>query len=151
MTDEQMFAKDWLNRNYGDHMEIEALRNRLELLKNDIDRCTSVYGRADYQAYPDTKANREELLAKAADMNNFFEKRIMQLKKEDEITLQVIQRLESGIYRTILISRYINRLPWNKIQKNIKFERSNTYKLHSEALAKIYPYIREEIVGNDIS
>ena len=53
MTDKQAAAKDWLNRNYSKHEEIQALRMKLEDMRAGSVKAVSVPDVDKVQTQPD--------------------------------------------------------------------------------------------------
>ena len=61
----------------------------------------------------------------------------------DAQTMQVIEKVESPILRTILIERYINRLNWNQIKEKVHKDGGWVFELHRQAISAVMPYIPE--------
>ena len=141
MNQKQAFVQGYLNKYYPMYKEVEQLRQRIELLNDDLNKCVGNYEVSDYKSYPDPKAHREELLAKVGDMNTIFEKKVLDLKSMDEEILLVIDQLEDTPAKTVLIARYINRKPWKQIQKEVKYEKAQTHRYHLMGLDEAYPII----------
>lgn len=146
MNKKQTIAKNYLNKYYSYYRQLNLLRDRIELLNNDINRCTGNYEANDYKTYPNSKEHREELLAKASDMNSIFEEKVLELKAMDEEILSVIMQIEvkndkDETARDVLIARYINRMSWKEITKDISYERAQTFRYHLKGLDLAYPVI----------
>lgn len=143
MTDRQIKAKNWLNAFYPNYLELESLRERIEILNDDLNRCVGVMDRPDYQANSNGKEHREELLAEVADMYQIFENKSRILKLMDETILSAVMKIDEPIERTLLIYRYIDRNSWKEVSRKIKYERAQTFRIHLKALDDIYDYIEE--------
>ena len=141
MTEKQIMTRDWLNRYYPHYLEVEALRNRIELLNGDLNKCVGSYERSEIQANADSKGHREELLAEVSDLYNVFEQKNLALKKMDEEILDAIMKLETPMHRTILIFRYIDRMKWEKIDQKTSYSMRQVLRIHLDALDEIYPII----------
>ena len=150
MTEREEKAKEWLNRNFGKAMEIEALKRRLERMESDLERSVKPIRMREVQEEP-TGNSQEEKLAEYLDMQKMVELKILELGIEDQKTIKAILYVDSAIYRTILIERYVNRLSWKDIAKVMHFSPGggHFYHLHLEALSAVLPYIPEEVKRNE--
>lgn len=143
MTEREEKARDWLNRNYKKAEELEALRRRLEQFESYLEKVCKPIRLKEVQEIP-CGNSQEEKMAEYIDLSHDLGKQNMALARADSETLRVINMVESSTLRTILIERYINRLKWEKISKNVHLERSRVYDLHRQALSAVLPYIPEE-------
>lgn len=143
MNSRQMSAKRWLNRYYPQYLELNALRARIEKLNDDLNRCVGGYERSEIQSNGNGKERREEMLAEVSDLYEVFETKCRQLKKMDEEILQMIEKIDDVMLKTILIERYINHKSWEEINKLIKYSRAQTFRFHLQALDMVYIFIKE--------
>lgn len=141
MTENQQRAKDWLNRYYPHYLEVEALRDRIEVLNGDLNKCVGSYERSEIQINANGKEHREELLAEVSDLYNVFEQKNLALKKMDEEILDAIMKVNTPIHRTLLIFRYIDRFKWEKIDQKTSYSMRQVLRIHLDALDEIYPII----------
>lgn len=145
MTESEEKAKEWLNRNYVDSLELEALKRRLERMQSDIEKVCKPIKLREVQEGLGFGNNQEDKMADYMDMSGDLSNRYLQLLRKDGETLRVINKLDSQIYRTILIERYVNRLKWDQVLKHIHIDRSTLFRYHLQALSAILPFIPEEV------
>lgn len=144
MTEREEKAKEWLNRNFGKAMEIEALKRRLERMESELERSVRPIRLKEVQEESNGNS-QEEKLAEYIDMQKMVDVKILDLGVEDQKTIKAILNVDSAIYRTILIERYVNRLSWKQIAAVMHFSPGggHFYHLHLEALSAVLPYIPE--------
>lgn len=140
MTEREEKAKDWLNRNYGYALELDAIQRRLDKMQSEIEKCVKPIRLREVQEQPQGNGT-EEKLATWIDMSADLERKRYILLARDNETIKVIEKIESHILRTILIERYVNRRPWKKIEMLMPYERARIFDLHLQALSAIIPYI----------
>lgn len=143
MTEREEHAKEWLNRNYGLAMELDAIQHRLDRMQSDIEKATKPIRLREVQEQP-TGNSTEDKMADWIDMSADLERRRYVLLNQDKETLGVIENVQSSILRTILIERYVNRKTWRAICQFIPYERSRLFDLHVQALDAVLPFIPEE-------
>ena len=144
MTEREERAKEWLNRNYGIALEIQAIQRRLERMNADLEKVTRPLKIKEVIEANNPGNAQEDRLADYIDMSDDLSRRLMHLTRLDTETMDVINNIESPTLRTILIERYINRLRWKDISTVLHFERSRLFDLHVQALDAVLPYIPEE-------
>lgn len=139
------YAKDWLNRMIGKARLIESL----EVKREEVISSLSGIGKYDAEHIPaQTGENATEtknlIFSK---LSAEIEKNTMELMAEDARTLDVILMLEDSRFKSILIDRYLSRMPWMKIAIKHSYSLSWIYKLHDKAVEKVFPFIpKGEIV-----
>ena len=143
MTEREERAKDWLNRNYGYALELDAIQRRLDKMQSEIEKCVKPIRLREVQEQPQGNGT-EEKLATWIDMSADLERKRYILLARDNETIKVIEKIESHILRTILIERYINRLNWNQIKAKLHKDGGWVFELHRQALDAILPYVPEE-------
>ena len=141
MTEREEKAKDWLNRNYGFALELDAIQRRLDRMQADIEKCVKPIRMREVQEAQGLGNGTEDRLADWIDMSAELERKRLLLLARDRETMTVIDKVESSILKTILVERYVNRLPWRKIETIMPYERSRLFDLHLQALAAIIPFI----------
>lgn len=140
MTDNEEKAKDWLNRNYGESIYIDSLRRRLERLESEIDKMTKPLSRKESQVVHDDNAQENKLTEYIDFLEDLKQKEAI-LFSHDMETVRVIEKVESFIFRTILTERYINRLKWPAISKNMNTNQRTLYRYHIQALDAVFPFV----------
>lgn len=143
MTDEQLYAKDWLNRMYRASMHIESLKSKQQEVLSSM----SGIGQYDSEHIPaQTGENSSETkLINYSYYAELIEKEVKRLFKEDMRTSEVIQLLgktpEDDTMKAILNYRYLERLSWEKVAEKVNYSPPRVFELHAIALTKIYPHI----------
>lgn len=140
MTESEEKAKAWLNRNYGESIYIDSLRRRLERLESEIDRMTKPLSRRESQISHDDNSQENKLTEYLDFLDELKTKEII-LFNHDLETVNVIDKVESYVFRTILTERYVNRLKWPAISELTNTEQRTLYRYHSQALDAVLPFI----------
>lgn len=141
MTEREERAKEWLNRNYGIALEIQAIQRRLERMNADLEKVTRPLKIKEVIEANNPGNAQEDRLADYIDMSDELSKRIVYLMSLDRKTKEVINKVDSPTLRTILIERYINRLSWNKVAEAVHYERRWVMELHRQALDAVVPFV----------
>lgn len=141
MTEREERAKEWLNRNYGIALEIQAIQRRLERMNADLEKVTRPLKIKEVIEANNPGNAQEDRLADYIDMSDELSKRIVYLMSLDRKTKEVINMVDSPTLRTILIERYINRLSWNKVAEAVHYERRWVMELHRQALDAVVPFV----------
>lgn len=140
MNDRQKEARDWLNRNYIEWKELQKLKQRLELsesmLSNGVSRLTKNEIQVDHAGN-----SQEEKLIETSFLRQQVEERLASLDRADALTIEIIGTITDAEQRLILISRYILRDSWNKIERDMNYSRRSLFRLHEKALAEAYQKI----------
>lgn len=144
MTEREERAKAWLNRNYDTALEIEAIKRRLERMNSDLEKVTRPLKVKEVIEANNPGNSQEDKMVDYIELSEKFVERLKYLMMLDAQTMQVIEKVESPILRTILIERYINRLNWNQIKAKLHKDGGWVFELHRQALDAILPYIPEE-------
>ena len=148
MTDNQIFSKDWLNRDFSYYREIEALQQKAELMENDINRCVGGYEASEIQR-PDYSGIRESKMSALADLKNLLEAKTREMSASDMETIRVIDKLSgenSHNEKSVLIYRYVNRQQWKTIARDMQLSEAKCYEIHDLALEDISPIIKEHLI-----
>ena len=74
MTEREERAKDWLNRNYGFSMELDAIQRRLDRMQADIEKCVKPIRLREVQEAQGLGNGTEERMADWIDMSAELEK-----------------------------------------------------------------------------
>lgn len=143
MTAEQYRTKSWLNRNFGAVQEIGAVQEKLEQLETEINRAVKPLGASEIQTDHNNKA-QEIKLAEYSDLKIELQKKLKKLWAEEAETLRIINQISEAKHRTILILRYINRLQWCQIWKEMHIAEQTAFKYHIEALDAAAPFIPKD-------
>lgn len=150
MTDQQFYAKEWLNRMYNLALRIESLEAKRETI------LASLSGVAKYDS--DFSGNTGDNPTETKNieysiLSQKIDEETDRLAAEDIRTLEVIDRLgdskEERLMKTILTYRYLLRLGWKSISEKIHYSESRTQDYHLLALEAIYEFIPKEILHED--
>lgn len=143
MTDEQLFAQDWLNRMYHFENKLAAnVRSREKVLGS-----LSGIGKYDAEFIPTQSGENatETKLLEFSRLSEIIEKDALILLKEDNRTRAVIEKIgdtpDDEIMKAVLIDRYVNRLKWEEVGRLHNYSTQRTKQLHDKALTKIIPFI----------
>ena len=118
MTDKAAAAKDWLNRNYSKHEEIQALRMKLEDMRAGSVKAVSVPEADKVQTQPDPKSGENYILA-IVTFEEMVSQKERQLRLSDLETARTIDLVPDPIQRAILIYRYLSYQHWNHIRSPV--------------------------------
>lgn len=144
MTDRQKMADDWLNRNYVEWKEVEALKLRLELSESMLSNGVSNMTRSEVQT--DHVENQQEVKqVEASYLRDIVEKRIRLLDMGDAQTIQIIGHVPQAELRMILLRRYIFRWSWSRIARELGYDRRSIYRKKLEALDEAAIHILAQI------
>lgn len=141
MTEREEKARDWLNRNYGFSMELDAIQRRLDRMQADIEKCVKPIRLREVQEAQGLGNGTEERMADWIDMSAELEKKRLILLARDRETLKIIDMVDSPVLRTILIERYVNRRPWKTMDQVLHYDRATIFRYHLQALSAIIPFI----------
>lgn len=141
MTESEEKAKEWLNRNYGISLEIEAIKRRLERMNADLEKVTRPLKLKEVVEANNPGNSQEDRMADFIDLSDELSKRITYLMSLDRKTKNVIDKVDSPTLRTILFERYINRLSWKKIAEAIHHDGGWLFEMHRQALDAVIPFI----------
>lgn len=153
MTDERLYAKDWLNRMYHTVRYIESLACK----RQNVLASMSGIGKYDADFIPggngenstETKNLEYSLLSEQ------IEKEQRKLTKEDIRTLNVILQIDNSpdgqMMKSVLIDRYLSRMSWNKIAEKQGYSQRRLLQLHERALDYAYPYIPKGEIIKDFT
>jgi hypothetical protein len=140
MTDQQYYAKTWLNRIYV--VTKRELAAKEEIQAKLLASVTS--GAVDYSKdriqHNDPKAI-EQRMASYAMATNDVEKVREKIAKLIRSRLEAINKVQDSVLRTILIERYINQKSWGRIEKITTYGHSRLHELHLTALDEISRFI----------
>lgn len=143
MTDEQLLAKDWLNRMYRVSMHISSLESKRDLVISSL----SGIGTYDAEFIPSNNGlnSVETKQLNYSYYSELIEKEQKRLMSEDIRTSKVIELIgttpEDDTLKSILNFRYLSRMPWNTVAQKMNYSMTRVFELHSIALTKIYPHI----------
>jgi len=130
--------KQWLMRGWKLEGEIKALE---EAKKRALERAASVTAALSEDRVQTSEYNRqEEAITRYIDYELLIDRQTDRLIDiRTEIT-KAIFALESSTLRTLLLKRYLEFKPWERIAEEMGYDADHVRKkLHSAALTKIDP------------
>lgn len=151
MTDDQYYAKEWLNRMYNLSLWIESLEKKRESVLaslSGIARYDADFTGSNGENATETKNIEYSILSEK------IERESEKLAAEDIRTLDVICKLgdskEERLMKTILNLRYVERYgTWTKIADKIHYSESRTHEYHLQALQAISEFIPKEVIEDE--
>lgn len=140
MTDNQYYAKLWLNRMYGVANHVESLKRKQEEILSSL----SGIGKYEESISGSDPNPTESKYLKYSEISAEIEKQLHKLYKEDLRTLEVIEHLDNEEQKAVLIDRYLNRMTWKKIAVIHNYGERQVYRYHEEALETVWPFIPQD-------
>ena len=140
MTDNQYFAKTWLNQVYV--VTKRELAAKEEIQAKLLASITS--GAVDYskdRIQNNNPQGQEERMITYSQATADVEKVREKIAKLIRVRLEVINHVPDSVLRTILIERYINQKSWGWIEKNLQDSKPWLMKLHLKALEEVCRFI----------
>lgn len=144
MTNNQFFAHTWLSRMWGADGEVRQLIERRDRL---VEQGVSEYDSKKIHGGSDSNPTESRNIEYAF-LSDLIEKKSGDISLENVKTHQVIEMLSEAKYREILIGRYCNMKSWERIGKDMNYEKSQAHDLGMKALDAVFPYIPKEAINN---
>lgn len=86
-----------------------------------------------------SKQNSSEIkFSSYAQYSMELEERIRELNRYRQNILEIINRVESSTYRSVLIAYYINCKTWEQVADDLHYSLRTVHRLHKNALQQIY-------------
>lgn len=150
MTDEQYYAKEWLNRMSNTIRLIESLETKRAKVLASL----SGIGTYDAEFVPGNNGDNvtETKNLEYSELSSKIDYQRQRLSREDIRTLNVIGKIDNSpkgqLMKSILIDRYLSRLSWGRIIKKQHYSETRIFELHSTALIMIYPFTPKEVLDD---
>lgn len=131
-----MTAKEFLRGIQGHEKRIKAL---LEKKRDYYDMAMQGTGRKEAVRTGGTNQSSrvENAVCRLIELEKDLDKEIDRLIDETKLAKEMIAGLEDSRHRDILTYRYLNGWSWDKIAREMDYERRYVLKLHGEALVNI--------------
>lgn len=127
-----MRAKEYLNQIRFLDKEIQSLLEQVSKLRSSLERCTTRI--TDEPRKTNTGDSLPDTVSKIIELENKIDGLAdKQIDLKGHI-ISEISCMESSLYRTILIHRYINFKKWEEIAEILCYEERWIYHLHGLAL-----------------
>lgn len=130
-----MTAKEFLQKGRQLNFELEELK---EARERAFGAACSASVQGDGERVQTSSGNATE--GKFITYSNYsveIDRRIKELSEYRSEMLWAINTIESSVYRSILIARYINCKRWEDIAKDMNFSARRIYQLHKAALRRL--------------
>ena len=148
MTDNQFYAKEWLNRMYNLALRIESLEAKRETILASL----SGVGKYEIDSFPGSSGDNptETKNIEFSILSQKIDEESNRLAEEDIRTQEVIDCLgdskDERLMKAILTYRYSLRWGWKAIAEQIHYSESRTRDYHLLALEAIYKFIPKECI-----
>lgn len=132
-------AKEWLNRNFNEHKQLDADRRMLEIMSNRLQSGVARYESDGSECHdPDKSRGRhEDALLDFSTQKAKVEKEERRLVSEMAKTRSAISQLDDPELSALATDRYINRLRWEDIAKLEHISPAQVYRNHLKMLEKM--------------
>ena len=127
-----MTAKELLRKIILLRKDIDYKKSRVEML-TDIARGTSV----SLTGMPKNPSADPERMASAVCQRIDLENEIAELEKERNGYISLIDLLENGDYKRLLMLRYVQEARWDDIASSLGFSAPWVYKAHQKAVGDL--------------
>ncbi len=141
--DKIFFADMFLSKSFSHQVEIDAIRTKIEMLEQEINRVVADYDKKEISSSRSGNT-QERLLAILIDEKAELKKRIKEQAELNRKTFKLISRINDSFDRAILINRYCNRKSWFSISKLLHSSEATIFRHREKALLEIYDIIKEE-------
>ncbi len=134
-----MTKKQYLRQGYILKQKISIQEALLKEYKANLDSLKGInYSKDKLQGGP---VQDDSIVIRKIDKIIEVEKNITRLHNELDIFQNnislALKKINSDIEEKIIVYRYINNLSWEEISKNIGYSKTQTYRLHEQALEKL--------------
>ncbi len=137
MTEKQAAAKEWLNRNFCKHEELQALYMKLDDMRAGSVKAVAAPAEGEkVQTQPNPKSGENYILS-IVTFEEMIKQKERQLHLSDLETARTIDKLTSAAERAVLIYRYLCYLHWPEIARKMAYCERRCHELHDDALAHI--------------
>lgn len=130
-----MTAKEFLQKGRQLNFELEELKEARERAFG-VACSASVQGNEERVQTSSGNATEGKFIT-YSDYSIEIDRRIKELSEYRSEMLRAINTIESSVYRSILIARYINCKRWEDVAAGINRDLRYTFKLHRRALQKM--------------
>lgn len=140
MTDNQYFAKTWLNKIYV--VTRNELATKEEIQAKALAAITN--GATDYgkeRVQSDSSNSQEQRQITYSMITIEVEKTKEKIAQLIRPRLDVINMIEDSTLRVILLERYINQKKWSEIEDKMSYSHTRIMEFHLKALDEVSQYI----------
>ena len=127
-----MTVKEWLNRGFNLHKEIEQLKEAKQKAK---DLACSVSANLGEEKVQSASCNSTEIkMINYAEYSRLLYKRIDELLEINKEIVSAISKVEDTTLRSLLTARYVNFNTWEQIAVDMNYSYVHVLRLHDKAL-----------------
>lgn len=135
-----MTAKEYLQQAYQIHRSIQARKQQVARLRELAEQVTSAATATRVSGTP-ARSKIESAVCRIADLQSLIQRDICRLAEKYEEIQRVIEKVEEGPHRDLLIHRYLNFYTWEEIAEKMNYSYKWVHVLHGKALEKVKEYI----------
>lgn len=135
-----MTAKEYLQQAYQIHRSIQARKQQIARLRELAEQVTSAATATRVSGTP-ARSKIESAVCRIADLQSLIQRDICRLAEKYEEIQRVIEKVEEGPHRDLLIHRYLNFYTWEEIAEKMNYSYKWVHVLHGKALEKVKEYI----------
>ena len=135
-----MSAKEYLQQAYQIHRSIQARKQQIARLRELAEQVTSAATATRVSGTP-ARSKIESAVCRIADLQSLIQRDICRLAEKYEEIQKVIEKVEEGPHRDLLIHRYLNFYTWEEIAEKMNYSYKWVHVLHGKALEKVKEYI----------
>lgn len=133
------YAKEWLNRGRSLHYEIRQLTEYREKLLKELGGGVSSYTPREIQTDNlGAQAKADSLRLAYSETCDKVERRIAELAKINNTTLDYIAELDDADERAYLTGRHVNFKTWGAIYRALHVGRATAFRHYNTALDNIF-------------
>ena len=135
-----MTAKEYLQQAYQIHRSIQARKQQVARLRELAEQVTSAATATRVSGTP-ARSKIESAVCRIADLQAMIQQDLCRLAEKYEEIQRVIEKVEEGPHRDLLIHRYLNFYTWEEIAEKMNYSYKWVHVLHGKALEKVKEYI----------
>lgn len=135
-----MTAKEYLQQAYQIHRSMQSRKQQIARLRELAEQVTSAATATRVSGTP-ARSKIESAVCRIADLQSLIQRDICRLAEKYEEIQRVIEKVEEGPHRDLLIHRYLNFYTWEEIAEKMNYSYKWVHVLHGKALEKVKEYI----------
>ncbi|MBN1776840.1 MAG: hypothetical protein JW811_01850 [Clostridiales bacterium] len=143
-ADRAQTAKRWLSDYRDLCCRRDALVNELDTLRAATTRASGHLSQAHISRLP-AHGSFEERSLELIEAQHRLRELIVHISESLAVRLALIEQLEDERHRLVLTLRYINGLPWFKVEHAMHYERRQVFYFHTEALKGVAQLMEEGV------
>lgn len=137
--------KRWLNRAWKEEVYIRLLHRELKKVEDDATSIQGVnYEKDRVQTTRLRESNFERDVMKIYQLKDQIR---MMIKEQSQIKseiLEMVNKLDDNVYKSLIIARHINFLEWIEITLEVNYSKSRCHYLYNQAVNELCLMMNEE-------